>query len=385
MQRYTKELKEQIVEEYLNGSSCKALIDKYRMCKSSLYSWISLFKVRKNRMNRTSFTYHDYLEIKKKLEIKTMEFNILRDTHCFKDSSTLEKEKAVERLFDKYPVRIMCRVLGLNHSTFMNYHYRRKLVTSYDLHYEYLKTEIKREFDKSDRRFSHNQIYAKLKEKNISCSIETISKLMKEMGLECKRTKTKPKSEPSIKSAYYKNILKQNFLQHELNKAWCGDVTYIKVNGNNFYLCIVMDIFSRKILAYNLSTRNDSSLTINTFRKAYELRNRPRNLIFHSDQGSNYTSTDFCSMLHTLKIKQSLSKRGNPYDNAVVESFFSNFKQEEIYCHKYEFFDELEESVVSYMKYYNNYRPHSILNNKSPNEFESEYYKNLKKENGQSN
>jgi len=89
MQRYTKELKEQIVEEYLNGSSCKALIDKYRMCKSSLYSWISLFKVRKNRMNRTSFTYHDYLEIKKKLEIKTMEFNILRDTHFFKDSSTL--------------------------------------------------------------------------------------------------------------------------------------------------------------------------------------------------------------------------------------------------------------------------------------------------------
>ena len=383
--RYTIEQKKEIVKEYLNGEKCKNLMEKYKICKATLYLWINLFKVQKKRSTRIAYTYHEYLETKRKLAMKTLEYNILQDAHCFKDSSLKEKEMAVERLMDKYPVRVMCRVLGLNHSTFMNYHYRRKIVTSYDLHYEELKKEIVREFNKSRGRFTHNQIYAKLKNRKISCSVETIMRLMNELGLEGQRTQKQPKQKPSNSSIFYSNILKRNFVQHEPNKAWCGDITYINVNGINFYLCVVMDIFSRKIIAHKLSSRNDTYLTINTFKQAFESRNRPKDLIFHSDQGSNYTSNEFGALLHTLKVEQSLSKRGNPYDNAVIESFFSNFKQEEIYSRQYEFFDEVEESINEYMKYYNNYRPHTNLNYKTPNEFEKEYYQNLNKENRQSN
>lgn len=100
---------------------------------------------------------------------------------------------------------------------------------------------------------------------------------------------------------------------------------------------------------------------------------RPVGLCFHSDQGANYISCEYRNLLKTLKVKQSFSRKANPYDNAVIESFFSNFKREEINHHDYDFFEELQESVKEYMDYYNDYRPHLSLKNKTPNQVENDY------------
>lgn len=135
-------------------------------------------------------------------------------------------------------------------------------------------------------------------------------------------------------------------------------------------------MFSRKVIAYRLACQNNLQLIINTFKDAYEQRNRPQNLSFHSDQGTNYTAFEFRDLLRSLKINQSFSKAGNPYDNACMESFFSSFKREEYNYKDYDFFDDLIESVKSYMKFYNEYRPHETLKNKTPNQFEEEFYTN---------
>ena len=127
-----------------------------------------------------------------------------------------------------------------------------------------------------------------------------------------------------------------------------------------------------------LSSQNNNSLTINTFKDAFENRNKPVGLCFHSDQGYNYISNEYRNLLHSLKVKQSFSKKANPYDNAVIESFFSNFKREEINSHEFEFYEELEECVGSYIQYYNDYRPHTNLKNKTPNQVEQDYSLNNK-------
>ena len=149
--------------------------------------------------------------------------------------------------------------------------------------------------------------------------------------------------------------------------------TEVKINCAKFYICTVMDLFSRKIVGYRLSSQNNNKLTINTFKDAFELRNRPKGLTFHSDQGSNYTSNEFADLLDAVKVGQSLSQAGTPYDNSVIEAFFSNFKQDDLNSCEFENFDELQIVVDRYIEYYNSYRPHEFLGYKTPDEVEMEY------------
>ena len=134
-----------------------------------------------------------------------------------------------------------------------------------------------------------------------------------------------------------------------------------------------MDLFSRKVIAHRLSSQNNNKLTVNTFKDAFESRNRPNGLTFHSDQGSNYTSIEYMDLLRALKVEQSLSKSGTPYDNSVIEAFYSNLKQDDLNKCQFEDFDELRVVVDRYIEYYNSYRPHEFLGYKTPDEVEKEY------------
>ena len=167
----------------------------------------------------------------------------------------------------------------------------------------------------------------------------------------------------------------QQFNQATPNRFWVGDVTCLIINNNRFYVCVGMDLFSRKIIAYNVSCKNDVPLTVNTFKSAFELRNHPNNLTFHSDQGSNYTANKYVQLLRTLKVEQSFSKRGTPYDNAAIESFFSNMKRDDLHSRQFQYFDEIVAAVKNYIEFYNEYRPHESLAFKTPNQVENEYFK----------
>ena len=149
----------------------------------------------------------------------------------------------------------------------------------------------------------------------------------------------------------------------------------MKAGGKWYYLCIVMDLYSRKIIAWHISADADAELVITAFQKAYKKRNAPYGLMFHSDRGSQYTAFAFRQLLDSLNVVQSFSKKGYPFDNACCECFFKYLKKEETNRKCYHSLQELQLSVFEYIEgYYNSKRPHNTLNMLTPNEAEAFYW-----------
>lgn len=126
----------------------------------------------------------------------------------------------------------------------------------------------------------------------------------------------------------YDNVLAQQFHVYKPNKVWAGDVTYIRTKQGWRYLAVVLDLFSRNVVGFAMSKSLDSDLTTSALRMAYESRKRPAGVLFHSDQGSHYTSLTFEEQIKALRMKHSMSRRGNCYDNAPTERFFRSLKSE---------------------------------------------------------
>ncbi len=177
----------------------------------------------------------------------------------------------------------------------------------------------------------------------------------------------------------FKNLLNRDFKQDKPNMVWVSDITYIRVASKFIFLCSVIDLFSRKVVAFGLSDKIDSMLTLSTFDRAYAERGKPKNLMFHSDQGIQYTSYLFREFLKENNVKQSYSHPGTPYDNAVCESFFANLKKECIYHNKYKTMEEVAVTVQEYVSFFNGYRPHRKLEMKTPDEVEEDYFEQNKK------
>lgn len=210
------------------------------------------------------------------------------------------------------------------------------------------------------------------REYRINISIQRIYCLMKGMKLP-KMSTVKP-FYPKHKAASDEqcpNILKQRFAPSEPNKVWVCDFTYLRAAGRFYYLCVILDLFSRKVIAYKLSPSLNTRLAIETLDMAVASRNVSKGVIFHSDRGCQFTSEAFRKHLDALNIVQSFSAKGHPYDNAVMECFFKYLKKEETDRRTYSSFDELKLSIFEYIhSFYNSFRPHSHNNGLSPNQAE---------------
>lgn len=162
------------------------------------------------------------------------------------------------------------------------------------------------------------------------------------------------------------DLIKRNFKADAPNKAWVSDITYVKLNGKFAYICVIIDLFARKVIAYTSRQNMKKELVMDTLLKALK-RNFPKDVIFHSDRGSQYTSKQFRQMIDQYDLKQSFSRPGCPYDNAVAESFFRYLKQGELNRKTFADIKELEFSIFEYIEsYYNAYNPHSFNNGLTP-------------------
>ncbi len=141
------------------------------------------------------------------------------------------------------------------------------------------------------------------------------------------------------------------------------------------YLCVIIDLFPRRVVGWRVSRKSSTHLVTATFRQAFENRGRPSELTFHSDRGGQYISDTFLSLLRSCGVKQSFSNSGRPYDNAVAETFFATFKKEEAYRRDYSSEANFRKSVDEYIRFYNEVRPHQTLAYKSPARFEDLYGK----------
>ncbi len=208
-------------------------------------------------------------------------------------------------------------------------------------------------------------------EKGLSVSKRKVLKLLREIS-PWMQTAQEKSNWPIVWQGSHTNILARDFSPPEPNMAWLSDITTIKTDSGKFYLCVILDLFSRKIIAARLSIKEDASLLCCTFRDAFQTRGRPEELIFHSDQGGQYRSCKFQDLLRSHNIRQSFSKPGVPYDNAPMESFFASLKVEEIHRFHYAGINDLTVSLRDYIFFYNK-RPHSNNGGRTPTETEHEY------------
>jgi transposase InsO family protein len=167
------------------------------------------------------------------------------------------------------------------------------------------------------------------------------------------------------------NLLMRNFTAEAPNKIWLGDITYIRTKEGFLYLAVVMDMFSRMPVGYNIQNHSRTPLVVEAFQRAIEARGVPKELIFHSDQGTQYGSDEFKKILKQYEVTQSMSRKGNCYDNAPMESFFHTLKNELSYLGRFSTRKQAEYEVKDYIEnFYIRSRLHSSLNYKSPKEYE---------------
>ena len=228
--------------------------------------------------------------------------------------------------------------------------------------------------DYNKRLGAYKITYVLRRDYGINISVGRVYRLMKTLQLPKMSTDKPHASKNYSDNGIYRNHLHQNFNQKAPNLVWVSDITYIKAGGKWYYLCIVMDLYSRKVVSWHISANADTMLVITAFRKAYEKRNAPFGLMFHSDRGTQYTAFTFRQLLDSLNVVQSFSKKGYPFDNACCECFFKNLKKEETDRKRYHSWRELQLSIFEYIEgFYNSKRPHISLGMLTPNEMEALY------------
>ena len=201
-----------------------------------------------------------------------------------------------------------------------------------------------------------------------------VTKIMKKLGLHSCQIPKHAYKRGGNERLDIPNHLQRQFLVNKPNTFWCGDVTYIWTGNRWAYLAVVMDLYARTIIGWAMSHSPDSNLTGDALKMAYEARGQPVGIMFHSDQGCHYTSKQFRRLLWRFKIKQSMSRRGNCWDNAPMERFFRSYKTEWMPTAGYGTFLEMKHSITQYIiKYYNNVRPHWFNGGITPNESERRY------------
>ena len=262
----------------------------------------------------------------------------------------------IDELREQYQQAELLRAFDMKRSS---YNYYLKHSHQPDLERERLKAKATAHHKKSRGSMGSRTLSKKFQSEGESVGRYLARRLMIEAGLESKQP-GKPKYKRTVKpSDIAGNELNREFTMEKPNQYWCGDVTYIWSGKQWLYLALVIDLYARRIIGWACSTSPDSTLTKKALSVAYEARGCPQGVTFHSDQGCHYTSISFQQQLWRFKIKQSMSRRGNCWDNAPMERVFRSFKSEWMPKMYYSSYEEAEADIMQYITYYNGERLHS--------------------------
>jgi len=372
MNKYTSGQKRDIINRYANGEAVSKIVADSQIPRSTIYSWI-----KGNQNNNSNKNKEVNLKNFRALERKVARLEgiveILQSIDCTAISPLDVKLATLEDLYGQYSVHMICDALKVPRATFYNYIFRNKRDnTWYSKRREEFKIKIQEIYDESKQIFGASKITAIMKEKGYRISISMVRELMYDMGLISIRQDAKDLYDKEQQK--YKNHLNQEFTATRPNEIWVSDVTYFRYKEKVFYICVVLDLYSRAVAGFHISHKNSTQLTKSAFKQAYENRKPKSNLLFHTDRGANYRSKTFCSYLKSLGVTQSFSRAHVPYDNSVMESFFSSLKREELYRTKYRSENEFRTAVKNYMIFYNEKRPHAKNGYKTPAKRELEFF-----------
>jgi len=238
----------------------------------------------------------------------------------------------------------------------------------------YLLMYIKDEHDKSRQTYGSRRIYAELSKRGIRCSINRIARLMKLRGIVAvQHRKYRPTTDSGHDFPVAPNLLGRKFQVAAPSRVWVADITYIPTDEGWLYLATELDLYSHRIVGWSLSSRMSRRLVLDALALAVGRRRPEPGLIHHSDRGVQYACGDFQKALKRYGMVTSMSRKGDPYDNAVAESFFRTLKVELVYRRRFRTRLEAKAAIVEYIElFYNSRRRHSSLGYLSPNDFEKQ-------------
>jgi transposase InsO family protein len=221
------------------------------------------------------------------------------------------------------------------------------------------------------QRYGYRRVTAELRRRGMMVNHKRVSRMMRADNLLMIRNRErKTVTDPEDELEIYLNLASRMKVSG-LNQLWIADITYIRLKAEFVYLAVVLDAFSRKVVGWSLDRSLQAKLPLEALKKGIADRQPPPGLVHHSDRGVQYACGSYVQMLRTHRMIPSMSRPGNPYDNASCESFMKTLKQEEIYANDYRDLDHLVQSVEAFIEnYYNRLRLHSALGYRSPEEFE---------------
>lgn len=271
---------------------------------------------------------------------------------------------------ESFEVTLLCDVLEVSRSAF--YDWKNAALNVYQRQDQELRPIIHDTFLQHRRRYGARRIACELQSRGISCSRSKASKIMGEMGLVAIQPKSfKPRSTESQHSlGYNENLLLEGVEINRINQIWVGDITYVGLAKQFAYLAVLMDLYSRKIIGWSLDEHMEAELVIRALKPCIRQRQPPPKLIHHTDRGSQYAAKEYRNILNRADMQQSMSRAGDCYDNAFMESCFGTIKTE-LEITTYGTLEEATQKIREYINYYNSLRRHSSIDYQSPNRFEA--------------
>ena len=369
---HTAEAKATVLRQLANGTPVKELCRTYDIPRSTLYRWSR--DLENSNMTSEVPSPKNYEALQHQVKKLENIISVLKSAKCTVHAPLKEKLLELELLYGQYDVWTLCEAMEVSRGTFYNHILRNKRGnTWFEKRREEYRVLIRDVFDEYRQVLGAEKIRTVLVQRGHQVSTEYVARLMKEMGLSSVRTTAKQDYLNLRESGKKRNVLCQQFSATRPNEVWVSDVTCFRLQDRNHYICVILDLFSRKVIAHKVSKKNSTQLVTSTFKSAWEERVPELELLFHSDRGAQYTSHRFQELLRSHAVVQSFSNSGRPHDNAVAESFFASLKKEELYRKDYASEPDFRRSISAYMEFYNMKRPHRTLKNRTPCQMEEDY------------
>ncbi|WP_407217123.1 IS3 family transposase [Enterobacter hormaechei] len=375
--RYPEEFKTEAVKQVVDrGYSVASVATRLDITTHSLYARIKKYGPDSSTNKEQSDAQAEIRRLQKELKRVTDERDILK-----KPRGVLRKAVRLRYAFIRdnsccWPVRLLCRVLDVHPSGFYAWlqqpHSQRHQA---DLR---LTGQIKQFWLESGCVYGYRKIHLDLRDSGQQCGVNRVWRLMKRVGIKAQVGYRSPRARKGEASIVSPNRLQRQFNPDAPDERWVTDITYIRTHEGWLYLAVVVDLFSRKIIGWSMQSRMTKDIVLNALLMAVWRRNPEKQVLVHSDQGSQYTSHEWQSFLKSHGLEGSMSRRGNCHDNAVAESFFQLLKRERIKKKIYGTREEARSDIFDYIEmFYNSKRRHGSSEQMSPTEYENQYYQRL--------
>jgi putative transposase len=281
------------------------------------------------------------------------------------------KFKFINNHRNEFSILRMCRVLEVKRVSY--YAWQRRPPSKRSIENVRLFLEIKTIHDKSDRIYGSPKIWKEMRKKGIGCSHRRVARLMKANNIRSKIQKRyRKKGRPVSEEEASLNILNREFSPKEADRVWATDITYIPTISGWAYSCVIIDLYSKGVVGYSASSTMNTELVLEALDMAIRRRKPKKGLLIHSDRGSQFGSIKFRGKLKSHKFIQSMSRKGNCWDNACMESFFHLLKSEKLNHYSFSNVEQVRWALFQYIEgFYNTIRIHSSLGYLSPAEFEN--------------